>query len=149
MGSWSTDYKAEKHAHKSRPFNPNDKLGFMHIGNAVCSYYGLSRFSHVQLCETLWTAAGQPPPSMGFSRQEYWSGLLCPPPGDLPDSGMEPASLSSPALAGGFFTISTTWEVQLFKKSQINEKRKIFNYTESCLPIMKQNIHWVLHRISC
>ena len=41
---------------------------------------------------------------MGFSRQEYWSGLLCPPPGDLPDPGIEPMSPVSPALAGGFFT---------------------------------------------
>ena len=46
---------------------------------------------------------------MGFSRQEYWSGLPCPPPGDLPDPGIEPASLTSPALAGGFFTTSATW----------------------------------------
>ena len=51
------------------------------------------------------------PLSMGFSRQEYWSGLLCPPPGDLPDPATEPASLVSPASAGGFFTTSTTWEV--------------------------------------
>ena len=41
---------------------------------------------------------------MGFHRQEYWSGLPCPPPGDLPDSGIEPMSLTSPAMAGGFFT---------------------------------------------
>ena len=47
---------------------------------------------------------------MGFSRQEHWSGLLFPPPGDFPDPGIEPVSLKSPALAGGFFIISTTWE---------------------------------------
>ena len=47
---------------------------------------------------------------MGFSRQEYWSGLPCPPPGDLPNPGMEPTSLTSPTLAGGFFTTGTTWE---------------------------------------
>ena len=41
---------------------------------------------------------------MGFSRQEYWSGLACPPEGDLPDPGIKPSSLMSPALAGGFFT---------------------------------------------
>ena len=62
------------------------------------------------LQSTLWTAACQAPLSMGFSRLEYWSGLLCPPPGDLPDPGIEPASLMFPALAGGFFTTSTTWE---------------------------------------
>ncbi|ELR58052.1 hypothetical protein M91_03811, partial [Bos mutus] len=49
----------------------------------------------------------QAPLSMGFSRQEYWSRLLCPPPGDPPNSGIETASLS-PALAGGFFTTSAT-----------------------------------------
>ena len=45
---------------------------------------------------------------MGFSTQEYWSGLPCPPPGDLPDPGLKPASLMSPGLAGGFFTTGTT-----------------------------------------
>ena len=47
---------------------------------------------------------------MGFSRQEYWSGLPCPSPGDLPDPGVEPTSLTSPELAGRFFTTSATWE---------------------------------------
>ena len=53
----------------------------------------LSHLSHVCLCATLWTAAFQSPLSMGFSRQKYWSGLACPPPGDLPNPGMEPTSL--------------------------------------------------------
>ena len=52
----------------------------------------------------------QAPLSMGFSRQEYWCGLPCPPPGDLPDPGIKPASLMSPALTGGFFTTGATWE---------------------------------------
>ena len=52
----------------------------------------LSHFSHVGLFVTLWIVAHQALLYMGFSRQEYWSGLLCPTPGDLPDSGMEPAS---------------------------------------------------------
>ena len=54
--------------------------------------------------------ACQAPLSTGSSRQEYWSGLPCPPPGELPDPGSEPASLASPTLAGRFFTISTTWD---------------------------------------
>ena len=54
-----------------------------------------SCFSCVQLCATLWTAACQAPLSMEFSRQEYWSGLPCPPPGDLPDPEGKPASLTS------------------------------------------------------
>ena len=47
---------------------------------------------------------------MGFSRQEFWSGLPFPPPGVFPDPGIDPTSLMSPALAGGFFTSSATWE---------------------------------------
>ena len=58
----------------------------------------------LQLYTTLWTIVRQAPLSMEFSRQEYWSGLPCPPPGGLPNPGMEPTSLMSPALAGGFFT---------------------------------------------
>ena len=61
---------------------------------------------------TLWIIACQAPLSVGFSRQEYWSGLPCSPPGDLPNAGIEPASLMSLALAGGFFITSTTWEAQ-------------------------------------
>ena len=58
-----------------------------------------SHVSHVQLFATLWTVAHQAPLSVGFSRQEYWSGLLCPPPDDLPNPGIEPESPVSPALA--------------------------------------------------
>ena len=64
----------------------------------------LSCFSRVRLSATLWTIACEAPLSMGFSRQEYWSGLPCPPPENLPDPRVEPASLLSPALAGRFFT---------------------------------------------
>ena len=60
--------------------------------------------SHIQLFATAWTIARQAPLFMEFSRQQYWSGLLFPTPGDLPNPGMEPASPASLALAGGFFT---------------------------------------------
>ena len=70
----------------------------------------LSHFSRAQLFADLRTMACWAPLSMGFSRQDYWSGLPCPPPGDLPDPGIEPTSLRSPALAGGFFTPSAAWE---------------------------------------
>ena len=70
----------------------------------------LSHLSCVQLFVTLWTTAHQAPPSIGFSRQEYWSRLPCPLPGDLPDLGIELTSLMSPTLAGGFFTTNATWE---------------------------------------
>ena len=53
---------------------------------------------------TPWTVPCQAPLSVGFSRQELWSGLPCPPPGDLPNLGTEPTSLMSPALVGTFFT---------------------------------------------
>ena len=68
-----------------------------------------------QSCWTLCDPIDCSPPGslfMGFSRQEYWSELLCPSPRDLPDPGVQPASLMSPALAGRFFTTSATWEVQ-------------------------------------
>ena len=60
--------------------------------------YVISCFSHVQLFVTLWTVALQAPLSMGFSRQEYWSGLSCPPPWDLSDPGIKPVSPAAPAL---------------------------------------------------
>ena len=63
----------------------------------------LSCFGYVQLFATLWIAAHQAPVSMGFSRQEYWSGLSCPPSGDLPDPGIEPASPSVSCTEGRFF----------------------------------------------
>ena len=61
-------------------------------------------FSLVQLFVTLWIVACQAPLSMGFSRQEYWSRMPFPSPGDLPNTGIKPVSLVSPALAGRFFT---------------------------------------------
>ena len=84
--------------------------------------YVLSHFSHVQLFATLWTVALQVPLSMGFSRQEYWSGLSCPPPGDLPDPRIEPESFMSPALAGDFFTTSHTltfWSADHHRKTTL------------------------------
>ena len=70
----------------------------------------LSHFSHVRLFVTSWTVALQALLSMGFFRQEYWSGLSFSSPGDLPDPGLKPASLMSPALASGFFTTTASWE---------------------------------------
>ena len=73
-----------------------------------------------QSCPTLcdpWTIAHQAPLCMGFFRQEYWSGLPFAAPGDLPDPGM---SLTSPALAGRFFTTSAPWEAPSYIESIIN-----------------------------
>ena len=80
---------------------------FWHVGYSL---------SHVQLVATPGTVAHQAPLSMGFSRQEYQSGLPCPLPGDLPDPGIKPTSLMSPALAGGFFSVrSLFWTWTTFK----------------------------------
>ena len=75
---------------------------------------------------------------MGFPRQAYLSGLSFPPPGDLPYPGIEPVSLTSPALAGRFFTTSTTWEEELetdifFKKLTLTDillKNILINFIE-------------------
>ena len=76
------------------------------IWGAVCVYV----HSVVPDSATPWIAR-QASLSIGFSRQEYWSGLLLPTQGALPDPGIKPASLACPVLAGGFFTTSSTWEV--------------------------------------
>ena len=75
-----------------------------------CALCMLSCFCCVQLFLTQWTVAHPEPLSLGFSRQKYWTGLPCPPPGDLPNLGIKPTSLTSPALAGGLSTTSATWE---------------------------------------
>ena len=75
----------------------------------------LSHFICVQLFVTIWTVAHPASLSMGFSRQEYCSGLSCPPSGDLPDPRIEPESLTSPVLAGRFFTTSATWEALIMR----------------------------------
>ena len=81
---------------------------FLILKNPICKCAGMlkSCLTHCNpmVCSPLGFS------SMGFSRQEYWSGLPCPPPGDLPEPEMEPASLMSPALSGGFFTTNATWE---------------------------------------
>ena len=87
----------------------------------------LTHFCRVRLFGTLWTVACQAPLSMGFSRQEYWSGLPFPPSGDLSDPGTEPSSLMSPALAGSFFTTSATWEAPSYYSHLL---KKIFHYVQ-------------------
>ena len=88
---------------------PNETKEMFHtqVNACVCAK---SFQLYPTLCNPMDYIAHQASLSMGFSRQEYWCGLPCPPPGDLPHPGIEPLSLVSPALAGGFFTTSTTWE---------------------------------------
>ena len=92
----------------------------------------LSLFSRVWLCATLLTVACQAPLSMGFSRQEYSSGWQCSPPGDLPNSKIEASSLTSPALAGEFLTISATWESRLHKDRNLCSSLDSY-HLEQCL----------------
>ena len=74
----------------------------------ACVY--VNHFICVQLFVTLCSVAHPAPLSIGFSRQEYWSGLPCPPPGDLQDPGVKPSSLTFPRNVGRFFTTSIIWK---------------------------------------
>ena len=107
----------------------------------------VSRFSHVQLLATLWTVAHQAPLSMGFTRQEYWSGLPCPPPGNLPDPGIEPTSFMSPALAGGLFTASATWEAHI-KTKQVLIVFPVPLYSLLSSPLAFCRLHYQCRRAS-
>ena len=80
----------------------------------ICLYICMrAKLLPLCLCATLWTVARHAPLSMGFSRQDYCSGLPCPPLGDLPDPGIKPMSLMSPSLAGRFFITGATWEAHI------------------------------------
>ena len=87
----------------------------------------LRRFSGVPFFVTLWTIACQAPLFMGFSRQEYWSGLPCPPAGDLPSPVIKPESRMSPSLGGTLFTTSTTRYYQIYKVEKSSSVKFILN----------------------
>jgi len=78
---------------------------------------------------------------MGFSRQQYWSELPCPPPGDLPSPGIDPTSLMSPTLAGRFFTTSITWEAQTNNQHPLFHLQARSTCTNSSRPT--PNFWWV------
>ena len=85
-------------------------------GCSPCKYITHMHAKSLQLCPSLYDLmdCSLPGPlSVGFSRQEFWSGFPCPPPGDLSDPGIKPTSVMSPALAGRFFTTSATWEAHI------------------------------------
>ena len=86
------------------------------ISSGVVPVQGLNSCSAEHDSATRWAAVRQSLLSMGFSRQEYWSGLPFPPLGDLPDPGIEPASLASPVLAGRFFGTETPGKSLLFSQ---------------------------------
>ena len=106
----------------------------------------LCHFSSVWLCAILWMVALQAPLFMGCSRQEYWSGLPCPSVGDLPDPRIKLASFMSPALAGGFFTTSTTWGAPLKNgphQNSNNNKNLLKNaFGKSYSFLMPHCMHW-------
>ena len=97
------------------------KLPLTCVCVCVCA---LNRFSQVWLFGILWTVASQASLSMGFSWWECWRGLPFPTPEGLPDSRIEPVSLTSPTLAGRFFTTRATWEVQAisYRHSDVNAR---------------------------
>ena len=98
----------------------------------VCVCVCVQSFSHVLLFATPWTVAWQPPLSRGFSRQEYWSELLFPPPGDLPDPGIEPVSPASPANTGRLILYHwATWEAQSEKENWF--KFELWKYNSATL----------------
>ena len=80
-----------------------------------------SHFSHVRLYATLGTVACPAPLSLGFSRQEYWSGLPCSPPGDLAHPGIELVPFSISCIGRGFSTTSTTWEAPYIAYSSLSQ----------------------------
>ena len=95
----------------------------------------LNCFSHVQLYATLWTAVHQAPLSMPFSRKEYWSGLPRPPPGDLPDPGIEPMSLVSYALQAASLALSHKGCTYIY----INDFCIFILYTATLLDLVLDN----------
>ena len=112
--------------------------------------------SRVWLCDPK-TVARQAPLSMGFSRQEYWSALPCPPPGDLPDPGTEFTSVVSPALASRFFTTSATSEApvwRLFLHQSVSQSRNNFlhqsqSHPPHTSPQQMDNLGWPERRAVC
>ena len=82
---------------------------------------------------TPWTVAHQAPLSMKFSRQEYWSGLPFPSLGDLPNPGVEPTSLVSPALVGRFFTTVPSEKAHSFQSLLVKNKKKASTRTDTCV----------------
>ena len=118
---WNILYASFKMGKHSVLFLNFYNMSYNNWRNPACE---LTHFSHVRLFGIPWIVACQGPLSMEFSRQEYQSGLPFPSPGHLPDPGIEPVS---PALAGRFFTTSTTWEVRCRNpRGYQNQRRELF-----------------------
>ena len=112
----------------------------------------LSHFHFVWLCVTLWTITLQAPLSMGFSRQEYWNGVSCPPPGDLLDPGIKLAFLKSPALAAWFFTTSVhlrsllqTWYMSGYMSVALSDSLWNSRFFKTCIPHIFSQTMWFFY----
>ena len=109
------------------------------MGNCKTFYFFIGCFesylvlTRVWLFVTFWAVACQAPLSMGFFRREYWSGLPCPPPGDLPDPRVEPESPVSPVTAGGFFTCRAIRGALLMLLFSLGTTSRLFFYLLSLL----------------
>ena len=107
--------------------------------------------SHVRLFVTPWTIACQAPRFMGFSRHEYWNGLPFSSPRYLHDPGIKPASLLSPALAGGFFTITATWEALMVYYNSVTFCSFLFIlscfFFSDCIISIDLQTHWFFYQL--
>ena len=102
----------------------------------VCT---LRCFSRVRVFVTLWTVAPQAPLSMGFSRQEYWNGLPCPPPGHLSNPGIKSVSLPPHTLAGRLLTTNATWEA-LDSAYRLNKQGNNIQHCHTPFPVLSQSV---------
>ena len=107
-----------------------------------------SYFSCAQLSVTLWTVAHQVPLSMGLSRHEYWNGLPCPPPGDIPNPEIKPMSLTSPALTDGFLTTNAPGKPLCADAVLQNHSKQDTPYISTLLPPVNRahlnHVHWLI-----
>ena len=121
-------------------FQPQTRVSASLVSVSVCVCLYVCTFSHSVTSNsfaTLWTLVYQAPLSMGFSRQEYWRGLPLPPPGDLPDPGIEPASLAPPVYH------CTTWETPGFYIGDANSQIPVVttNVSRDC-PVFPEGPEW-------
>ena len=129
-------------------------LGYMCLfklwfSQGICPVVGcVCLLGHVRLCTAPWTVVHQTPLPVGFSRQEYWSGVSFTTLGDLSDPGIRPTSLASPALAGRFFTSSATWEAQRWD-GEINIYIYIYIYNYGLFMLLYgRNQHNIVKQLS-
>lgn len=119
-----------------------------HTHIRTCALHAKSPQSSLTLV-TPWAVAHQTPLSMGFSRPEYWSGLPFLPPGESSCPGIKPASLMSPALAGGFFTSSSTWEAPYTRTHMCITQTHTYTHTQKSMVGRPGHRSYCWIRISC